>query len=55
MSQPDHIHPCSVPHLSSAFSNNELLELLMTADRTAEEVNTTDLPATETVQELFWF
>ena len=46
-----HIRPCSVPHLSSAFSNNELLEAPMTADHSAEEVNTAELPATETVQE----
>ena len=28
----DHIRPCSVPHLPSAVSNNELLEVPMTAD-----------------------
>ena len=47
----DHIRPCSVPHLSLAVSNNELLEVLMTADHSAEEVNTVELPTTETVQE----
>ena len=36
----DHIRPCSVPHLSSAVSNSELLEVPMTADHSAEEVNT---------------
>ena len=46
----DHMRPCSVPHLSSAVSNSELLEVPMTADHSAEEVNTTDLPATETVK-----
>ena len=47
----DHIHPCSVPHPSSAVSNNHLLEVLMTADSSVEEVNNPELPATETVQE----
>ena len=46
----DHIRPCSVLHPSSAVSNNELLEVLMTAGHSAE-VNTAELPATETVQE----
>ena len=47
----DHIRPCSVPHLSSAVSNSKLLEVPMTADHSAEEVNTIELPATEAVQE----
>ena len=47
----DHICSYSVPHPSLAVSNNELLEVLMTADHSAEEVNTVELPTTETVQE----
>ena len=47
----DHICPCPVLHFSSAVSNNELLEVPMTADHSAEEVKTTELPATEAVQE----
>ena len=47
----DHIRPCSVPHLPSAVSNNELLEVPITADCFAE-VNTAELPAMETVQKL---
>ena len=46
----DHIRPCSVPHLSSTVINSELLEVPMTADHSEEEVNTAELPATETVQ-----
>ena len=38
-------------YLSSAVSNSKLLEVPMTADHSAEEVNTTELPATEAVQE----
>ena len=47
----DHICPYSLPHLSSAVSNNELLEVPITADCSAE-VNTAELPPTETVQKL---
>ena len=46
----DRICPCSVHHPSSAVSNNELLEVPMTADSSAEEVNTAELPAMETVR-----
>ena len=47
----DYIRPCSVPHLLSAVSNNELLEVPMTVDHSSSEVNTAELPVTETVQE----
>ena len=46
----DHIRPCSIPHLSSAASNTELLEVPMTSDHSTEEVNTAELPATKTVK-----